>query len=161
MKNVPVKMGHFRASKRALVDDEDYEKVMGYKWKEHMHGYAVADTGSRSNGTRKWIRMHHLIAGKAPNGKVTDHINGNPLDNRKDNLRFCTQGENLRNTKIRKDNKSGHKGVYFVKRKRKFCALITVNGNTKYLGEFVLKDEAAEAYIRASEHYHGNFRRLA
>lgn len=76
------------------VDDDDAELVSRYKWHVNDVGYAV--WRGIENGVKKTVRMHRLIA-KTPKGKITDHINHDTLDNRKSNLRVCTQSENLRN----------------------------------------------------------------
>ena len=96
----------------ALVDDEDYEMVSKYKWQEskairngkYYTSYALGKTCG-SNKTRKTISMHRLIMNTPPH-LVVDHINHNGLDNRKENLRNVTQGENQRN--LRPGSKARH-----------------------------------------------------
>lgn len=160
MKSVPVTMRHVKASKRALVDDEDYEKVMLYHWYEKDTGYAISETGStRKNKVR--TLMHHLVFGKPPQGMVTDHINGNPFDNRKSNLRFCTHAENARNLAVAKDNKTGYKGVCFdsrpSKRKSPWRARIKFNYKQIELGCYSTPELAHEAYQKAAKQYFGEF----
>ena len=73
---------------KALVDDDDYEKVISFgNWYENDGGYAVKKT--RVGGKNVSIRMHSLI-NDTPKGWHTDHINGERLDNRKSNLRTAT-----------------------------------------------------------------------
>lgn len=72
----------------AVIDDEDYDKVKTIKW-YNVHGYARSRSG---------VSMHRLIL-NAPDGLVVDHRNHNRMDNRKSNLRVCTQKENAKNTK--------------------------------------------------------------
>lgn len=74
----------------ALIDIDDAEEVGGYLWQAHSTGYA------KSRGTGKRIYMHRLI-NKTPKGLLTDHINGNRLDNRKANLRTATHYQNQNN----------------------------------------------------------------
>ena len=74
-----------------LADAEDREKLEKYSWCISKKGYAVANTG------KKVVKMHRLILDVADPGKVVDHINHNKLDNRKENLRICTQADNTRN----------------------------------------------------------------
>jgi hypothetical protein len=78
-----------------LVDDDDYDLLISIgKWHLSDTGYAV--NRSRFNGKKKTIRMHRVV-NKTPKHLVTDHINRNPLDNRKSNLRSVTQKENMSN----------------------------------------------------------------
>jgi hypothetical protein len=93
-------------NKYALVDDEDYEELNKYNWYYSYQGYAVR-TNHRLN---KCIYMHRIIMNPL-DYKQVDHINHNKLDNRKENLRICDRFQNLQNSKIRLDNKSGIKGV--------------------------------------------------
>ena len=81
---------------------------------------------------------------------VVDHINHNRLDNRKQNLRLCTQGENLRNKKV--------KGVTFDKRRNKWYARIMINRKNLHLGSFDTKEEAIEARKQAEIEYFGEYR---
>lgn len=79
-------------------------------------------------------------------GKVTDHINRNKLDNRKQNLRFCSYSVNNNNSNLRSDNTSGVKGVSFKKKSNKWKAEITNNGKYIFLGNFNTKEGAQKAY---------------
>lgn len=82
----------------ALVDNQDYETIVSYgSWYENDQGYAVKRV--KVDGKKKTIRMHKLI-NDTPDGLVTDHINGNKLDNRRKNLRAVSQQINAWNTKI-------------------------------------------------------------
>lgn len=76
----------------AIVDDEDFEFLNKFNWHKSETGYAVRCE------KRKTIRMHRLIV-NCPDDMLVDHINGNRLDNRKQNLRICTFNENIRNRK--------------------------------------------------------------
>src|SRR3972149_6021810 len=100
----------------ALVDDEDFEYLNQFAWQCSPLGYA----------TRR-IGMHREII-KTPKGMYTDHINGNPLDNRKENLRIVTFSQNMLNRKRYKNNKSGHKGVVWNKDRQKWRVRIDVKG---------------------------------
>lgn len=102
--------------------------------------------------------MHRIIT-NAPLGTCVDHKNGNTLDNRRENLRLATTSQNSINQKLRRDNTSGVKGVYWDKKNKKFKAQISLHGKAKSLGRFSTKEEAAYAYAVASEHLHGEFRR--
>lgn len=91
----------------ALVDDEDYEKVIGLTWYLQNKKYACYIIKNFA------IFMHRLIM-CAKEGQVVDHIDGNGLNNQKTNLRICTQVENGANRSKNKNNKSGYKGVSFI-----------------------------------------------
>ena len=92
-------------NKVAIVDDEDYEWLNQWKWKYHKDNY-----GYRTVKYNKSIFMHRII-NKTPDGLFTDHINREGLDNRKCNLRTVTRNQNIFNSKPRKNNTSGYKGV--------------------------------------------------
>ena len=105
-----------------------------------------------------WL-LHY---GKDPSPNfVVDHINGNKLDNRIENLRLATEEENNKNRKKGINNKTGFKGVYETRSESlPYCARINVNGIDRYLGGFKTKEEAALSYGEASKKYHGEFRRV-
>lgn len=97
------------------------------------------------------IELHRWIMG-FPDGYI-DHINNNNLDNRKENLRIVTNSQNLLNAKVRIDNKSGHKGVYFDKKRNKWVAEIKVNYKKISLGRFNLLDDAIKVRKQAEKKY--------
>lgn len=148
MRSVPVKMLKVRASRRALVDDEDYEEIVKHRWHEHSAGYSVTKVGI--NPSYKDVYMHRMVMGlheKLGGTKdVIDHINHNKLDNRKENLRACSSGENTRNRKGAQSNNksSGILGVSWCRIMNKWRARITFDGKEKLLGYFEDKDEASK-----------------
>jgi len=91
-----------------------------------------------------------IIKREDPAGLQVDHINGNKLDNRIENLRKATQRQNSCNNK-------NVKGCSFHKRQKKWNARIRINGMLKNLGSFDSKEQAREAYLRAKEKLHGEF----
>ncbi|PWA11094.1 endonuclease [Pueribacillus theae] len=145
--------------KAAIVDKREYERISQYNWHYHK-GYAART--SRENGKKRTIYMHREIM-QTPEGFVTDHINGNRLDNRKKNLRICTRAENnmnMRNYKSRKKSKkaSKFKGVYWVGGiQAKWVAEIRHNGKQIHLGYFFHEIEAAYAYDQAALELFGEF----
>jgi hypothetical protein len=136
----------------AIVDSADAEMVRKYRWKENQ-GYAV-----RSNGRAATLSMHRLIIG-AVDGQYVDHINGNPLDNRRSNLRACTNAENSWNAKKQKRSKSPLKGITLNKSTGKFRAQIMINYKKINLGDYPTPEEAARVYDVAARQHFGAFAR--
>jgi len=89
-----------------------------------------------------------------------DHIDNNPLNNQRSNLRECTNQQNSFNKSKNKNNKSGFKGVYFDKYANKYKAQIQINNKVKHLGRFDTAEEAHEAYKKSALEYHGEFVRF-
>lgn len=143
---------------KVLIDDEDYEMVSSLRWRvvpKNTSGQVYFMTWHEN----KRIRLHRFILGQKNKNIFVDHINGNTLDNRKSNLRNCTQNENQRNCRKHRDNKTGLKGIYYQKEAKKYHAQIMVNSKVIYLGLFTNKEEAHAAYCEASKKYHGEFGR--
>jgi HNH endonuclease/AP2 domain len=156
MKQIPLTQGKF-----AIVDDADFEWLSQHKWyflKARNGGYACRKIhlGNRKCRT---VYMHAEIMG-TPAGKHTDHINGERLDNRRENLRICSASENCSNGKISKNNSTGFKGVVFHAEKKKFMAQIHVQRKNKFLGYFTTAQEAHAAYCEAAKKHHGKFARF-
>ena len=105
--------------------------------------------------------LHRIIMNPPANLQV-DHRNKNTLDNRKCNLRICTNSENAMNRGKQKNNYSGFKGVRLDKRRKrkKFRAKITANKIIYHLGSFEKADEARAAYRKAAKQLHGQFARI-
>lgn len=135
-----------RGGLRAIVDDEDYEWLSAFKWipthKDSNRAYAARTSGKGEH------RMHRLIM-KAQRGQEIDHINRNPLDNQKKNLRFCTRTVNALNRNVLKNSKSGIKGVSWCKRTKKWLVHIKAKGKIWHLGYFDNTEEAKIAYEKA------------
>jgi hypothetical protein len=148
MKFIPLTQG-----KQAIVDDEDFERVNQYKW------FWDKNYGSRSlprsGKNRRNIRMHRFIM-DAKRGQFIDHKNGDKLDNRKSNLRFCTISQNHANRK--NTARSGYKGVHFDG--YRYNSFITIKYKLIRLGSFKTKIEAAKCYDSNAKKYYGRFARL-
>ena len=146
--------------KITLVDDEDYDFLMQWKWslvKGNRTLYAQRKTGFRHQKNKN-IWMHRLIL-NVPDGKQTDHIDHNGLNNQKSNLRICNNSQNQINKRIIKKGKSKYTGVTFVKNKY-IVAQISVEHKHINLGYFKTEELAAKAYDEAANRMHGEFATL-
>lgn len=141
MKKIPLTRGKF-----ALVDDSDFEWLSEWKWNL---------TGDGRNAERRTgghighiILMHRQIMG-AKKGQLIDHINQDPLDNRRANLRFADKSINALNGKIRSDNRSGFRGVYWVTQVQRWHSSITIRGKKVHLGSYNNPELASKVYEQA------------
>lgn len=139
-------------NQKFYFDLEDYDKIKDYCWYELIDHTGYHTLCAKIVGTNKDVKMHHLLGFKS-----YDHIDRNPLNNRKNNLRQCTQSENAANRSIFKNNKSGITGVYFSKNKNLWIAQITVNSEKMYLGQFINKQDAIKTRLSAENKYFGEF----
>jgi hypothetical protein len=138
--------------KTAIVDDEDFEALSKYKW--HAVKVSRMFYANRLQViTRKSIRMQWHIIGKPQKGLEIDHINRNGLDNRKENLRFVTKGQNVINSDNYSSNTSGIRGVHWHKTHRKWGAKIVANGKQISLGYFDNIEDAKKARRAAEQKY--------
>jgi hypothetical protein len=141
-----------------LVDDADYEKFGHLNWKSARSGkkyYAVLNY--QSGGKFKRLTLHREIMNPTE-GMFVDHINGNPLDCRKENMRLVTGSQNAMNRRLRSDNKLGVVGVSKTK-SGKYLAYCSVGGKIKRLGLFVTIEEAVAARKAAEVSYYGEYAR--
>lgn len=137
-------------------DKEDYDKIKDYCWAYNKIGYLYTTLYNGPKAKNKKILLHRLIM-NFPKNKVVDHINHNKKDNRKINLRICTQRENTINKKYPKINISGEVGVFFWQERNKWVARIGIMGKTKTIGYFKTKEDAVKARKTAEEKYFGEF----
>ncbi len=140
--------------KVAIVDDADAEMLSQYRWCYLSVGYAARH--ERINGKDRMILMHRFLLSASPE-QLVDHINGNGLDNRRENIRLCTKADNQRNQRRNSKNTTGYKGVSFDKGRGKYIASIQVLGTQIHLGRFSTAEEASKAYEEAASRYHGEF----
>jgi len=121
-----------------LCDLEDWKLFKYYYWRENVGGYAVAIKDYET------IIFHREVLNLNDPKVQIDHINGIKLDNRKVNLRPCSNQENSFNKFANSNNSSGYKGVYFDKDRNKWRGTIQYNG--KHISSPKRYDTPEEAY---------------
>lgn len=142
-----MKQIHLTKGKFAIVDDDDFLQLSNLSWFFQSKGYAANKNGL----------MHRIIL-NANKLEQVDHINGDKLDNRKVNLRICTNSQNHMNkakTSIKKSSK--YKGVYWSCERERWRSDIKINKKKIHVGSFLDEDIAAKAYNEAALKYHGKF----
>lgn len=150
------------------------------KWKSIDENYLISNYGNVYSKHRKrylkksklggyyFVRLsygvsliHRLIAlhfiPNPNNYSDVDHIDRNPLNNNINNLRWISCSANILNSKLRTDNTTGHKGVYFVKRTKKWHARIKTNNKDKHLGFFNNIEDAIKARKKAEDMFWKQF----
>ena len=132
-------------------DIEDYDLIKDYCWFETASGGYHSLLAHIQNGESQ-IKMSALLG-----FKNYDHINRNPLDNRKKNFREATHSENCQNRGKRKDNTSGITGVAFNKWNNKWAAYVSINKKLKHLGYFENKGDAIITRLKAEKEFYGEF----
>lgn len=135
-------------NKYALVDEEDFALLTGLVKKWRFNGNYVV-------GGWPILSMHRVVMG-AKKGQQVDHINRNKLDNRRENLRFCTVAQNQMNSRPRRDVP---KGVQWREDRKAWIVRIGLNYKNHWVGYFKNLNEAKDAYKQAVIKYHGEFAR--
>ena len=171
---------YFPGKHTIVIDTEDWDRVKEYSWcllagsRQRIRWTPYAATGiphpeggwlMYANGKRRRrrtnLQLHHLILGKPPKGMVTDHINHNGLDNRKENLRFATRSQNDQNRRSQVGSSSKYKGVCWHKAKGKWISNIVIGGKRKiHIGYFTCEHQAALAYNKKAIEFYGEFANL-
>lgn len=137
-----------------MVDDEDFEYLNQWKWFARKNLYVFYAVRHKDD---KAIFMHRVLM-NTPKGMLTDHVDGNGLNNQKSNLRVCTPSQNECNKALQKNNTTGFKGVH--KYKNRYLAQIHFGGKRLHLGSFVKPEDAYKVYCEASKIYHKEFSRV-
>ena len=157
-KEVKVFTPKFKEGVSFIVDEEDAWMLEKNKWTPTKLQCGKIYLKKRGEDG-KHLSFHRVLT-NAPNGFDVDHINGNELDNRKENLRVCTRSQNLMNQRKPK-TKNLYKGVYL--NHGSWCAKIQIleNGKKKlkHLGTFKNQILAAKAYDFQAKEVHGEFAR--
>lgn len=145
-------------NKYCLVSKEDYNHLNKYKWYTINNGYIKSRINSKSYYIHRYI--YKYILKEDITNYVIDHINGNPLDNRKCNLRIATKQQNMYNIKSHINSSSKYIGVSYRNDRKKWNSYITINGKKKSLGHFKDEIEAAKARDKAVIQFYGKYGRL-
>ena len=151
----------------AYIDDVDYEQVSQHKW------FAVKDTRgcrdtfyARTKIHGKAVSLHRFLVKEIPEGHVIDHIDRDPLNNCRENLRIVNKYQSSQNRKawVRRDKQStaqsSYKGVYGRFKSDgsiSWRAVIKKNNKIYNLGSFTTEEEAAQAYDTKAEELHGGY----
>lgn len=131
-----------------IIDKQDLERVKYHKWRIDTNKHVI--TGNCSK-TRPRKELSHIILGEVPGECVVDHINHDPRDNRRDNLRVCKQSDNVCNKGFMSTNTSGWIGVYRDKKRNKWSVEIVKNGIRYRLGRYSILEEAVFIRVEAEK----------
>jgi hypothetical protein len=140
----------------AIIDREDADQILSYRWHVNSRGYVVRHRRSSDPPGAQWVRMHREIC-PTPGDHQIDHINRNKLDNRRSNLRPATRRENKGNIGLLRTNTSGFRGVSWRSDTGMWLACIWIHGRNRHIGRFTIKEDAARAYDQAAKVYFGEF----
>ena len=157
MREIPLTRGYV-----AIVDDEDYERVARFKWQvktETADSQTCYAQRNQPRPRRKTEFLHRVVMRVTNPSQHVDHINGNGLDCRKENLRIATISQNARNTRKRGTFTSRFKGVSRFRGIRWQAQIRLQNKNT-HLGVYTDEVEAARVYDAAARANYGEFARL-
>lgn len=147
--------------KMALVDEQDYERVVAMKWFAVNHrGHWYAGHNIKHQGRTSFLYMHRFILNCQP-GQEVDHINHDGLDNCRCNLRLCTSSQNLANSrKQTRPTSSRFKGVHWHTRTGRWIAQIKYHGQIYHLGSFDSEEDAALVYNTKAQELFDEFTHL-
>lgn len=152
----------------ARIDDCDLEWLSQWSWSAGFYpsyaggGKFLAVRGMRIQKRQTMILMHRFVLSaelkrELVKGELVDHIDGNPLNNTRNNLRLASKSQNSIHSALHSRNKSGYRGVFWDRRSGKWRASIVCEGKTHELGRFSDVIEGAQAYDAASSSMFGEF----
>jgi len=145
----------------AIIDAADAHLVDAHRWRVRPQGKLIyIHTRTLYRGKKRTVLLHQMIMGGSTRERQIDHINGNPLDNRRCNLRFATPLQNSWNTRKREGLLSKYKGVTLHKKTGKWQSQIKLAGTSIYLGLYETEALAHEVYAAVAREFHGEFVRL-
>lgn len=153
MKQIELSQGKF-----ALVDDDDYEYINKFKWYAMKCKNTFYAVRHQTICGKKTLEMMHRVILNANKPYVVDHKSGDGLDNTKNNIRICTQKQNLQNKKS--SGACKFKGVSYDKSRSKWMAQIKYDGKKKTIGRFSTETQAAIAYNLYASHNFGEYAKL-
>lgn len=140
-------------NKEFYFDLEDYDKIKDYAWREKTtNNGKYHEVVARDNVTKTDVIMAWIIV-----GKYYDHIDRNPLNNRKDNLRKATYSQNAQNRTMNSNNTSGVIGVNYTKDRNQWRAQLQHYNQKKLYVNCNTKNEAIIARLQAEAKYFGEF----
>lgn len=146
-------IGYTSKGDKFYFDYQDFDLISRNSWCTDKDGYLTAGSGSKGTA----IRLHNLIMGKPEKGYVIDHINHNPNDNRRCNLRVVPLCFNNANSGIRATNKSGTTGICWETSRKRWRVVIGSMNRTIFIGRFKSLDDAIRARKAAEKEYFGMF----
>ncbi len=157
LERATVKVLELSDGTQCLVDDCDYGRVNQYRWRLDSSGRYVSRK-KRDNGKDASVYLHREILGVCDSATYVDHVDRNPLNNLRSNLRVCSNSQNQANrTIVFRKHKRQFKGVYWRPKKKAWVAEITCQNIRHYLGYFKDEIEAAVAYNQKAIELFGDF----
>ncbi len=140
------------------IDSIDFDRCSAISWRETRKADNLLYFGGYIPELGRDEFIHRYILG-TPKGIKTDHRNGDTSDNTRDNLRFATHQQNMQNSRMKKNNTSGYKGVQLKPSGNYSARIRNATGKRLYLGTFPTAIEASVCYKQAAEIYHKEFAR--
>jgi len=158
MKLIPLTKGY-----EAMVDDEDYDRVMEYKWQALTRSNGEVNCASRSYQERPSMKirreaLHVFIMGILGDGFTIDHKDKNPLNCQRNNMRWASKSQ--QNANRRSVMTHGYRGIYPVSESYKWEPRIWYQRKLYRNGSYYTKEEAAKAYDELAKKIYGDFAEL-
>lgn len=146
----------------ATISAPDLHLVEGYTWHLRGDGYVHAYLDPSGVVPRRSVVMHRVILGEECEGRNVDHRNLDKLDNRRSNLRYASQSQNIANSVkwSTRATSSKYKGVSWQKNAGKWAAYVMVARKRRHLGLFEDEMDAALAYDEAAREQWGEYGRF-